>query len=402
MLKLILQHTIMATATLLLLQGCSSLGLDKLKLDGSKTKDNVKGSVSVESAEQDTRAGRMPRATTAAPSQKNIQTSAERDAHPADRDIDFSSQPSMPTVLYESCLNGNLLLLDPVTGDLRINKLHVGFLPTKTKDGTPLNYRATYTSEILTWIEIYDTKQNKPIDSIYFEAADYIIPFRILERKDYAGMLTKLYEGNFELRFKLVQNEFFRFPFRVEWIANSDPYSPVKGLFFMRGAWEDWGFISYNSDKQIRFSFFTTERRVDIKNQSRPDEATQYEYLAKLLRDGKPVGASHVENDDSKEMTWQEMRIENAHWETYEGGFFVWPVGGNRRYMTKEELKDGNYTIDLTLRHKENKTETYSKYAFVVKNGKIVPDPKADRNQNKDYLTFLEQGTAHNWIRKIK
>ena len=385
-----------------LITACAQLGLDKVKLDAKKVKDDASGAVTLESSAQDPRRSRIPTPATSAPSEKKFTTNEERNAHPQDLDIDFSALPVRPTVLWHSLLNNSVLTFNPVTGTLLINKPRVAFLPTKTASGADIPEGRVDKRDLYTWVEVFDTKSNKPVDSLFFKMNPYILPFYELERVDGYGINTQLYDGSFELRFKFAQHEYYRFPFRVQRIGNSDPYSPVKELFFLRGAWEEWGMLSYNSDKNLRFSVYTTERRVDIKNQGRPDEDARYKYLAKLIRDGKIVGVSHVESDDSKTWDFDDMRIENAHWEEFEGGFFAWPMSGIRRYFSQPDLKDGAYTIELTLQHDETKVETESTYSFVVKNGKIVPVAKADRNQNKDYLTFLEQGTEHHYIRKTK
>ena len=67
---------------------------------------------------------------------------------------------------------------------------------------------------------------------------------------------------------------------------------------------------------------------------------------------------------------------------------------GSKKFLKKDELKDGNYTVDVLLKDQAGKESTMQ-YTFVVKGGVIQPDPKADRNLNKDPLTLLAQGAKY-------
>ena len=48
-------------------------------------------------------------------------------------DLDFSTQPFMPTITMQSLLSDECLMYNAVKGELRISGLEVGFLPTRTK-----------------------------------------------------------------------------------------------------------------------------------------------------------------------------------------------------------------------------------------------------------------------------
>ncbi|HCN04464.1 MAG TPA: hypothetical protein DIS79_02505, partial [Bacteroidetes bacterium] len=69
-------------------------------------------------------------------------------------------------------------------------------------------------------------------------------------------------------------------------------------------------------------------------------------------------------------------------------------------FLTKEDLSDGSYRLEVQFRDTTEKRNWKDTYAFTVRSGKIVPDPKADRKSHTDPLTFLEQGPKMFYFRK--
>jgi hypothetical protein len=82
--------------------------------------------------------------------------------------------------------------------------------------------------------------------------------------------------------------------------------------------------------------------------------------------------------------------------------FLTFKAGSNDKAMfTKADLKDGNYVMDVNVKNPKNGKTVVAKYGFTVKGGIILPHPKADRNQNKDPLTVVEQGKEFFYFKKI-
>lgn len=313
---------------------------------------------------------------------------------------DFSTSNLSPAIAWFDLLDEELFRFDITKGEIRLNGLHVSFLPTKTNEGKDINYRPSLSMDMHPPLraDIVDAATGALKGQQFFKAEDYIPPFKKLVLvEEYGGDFFPFYanvkEGSYEIRFFVGKSHFYTFPFKVEKKTNPDAYATVKDFYFLHGPWEEWGRIQFDdSDGQMTGSIYLTEQKTDIKNHTSWDEFKQLNMVAKITRNGALVATFGVNPNTTHPTT------RNGKWTRFQ--FLTYKAGTNE-YFTKADLKDGNYIIETNLKDPKSGKSSVSKYTFTVKGGIIQSHPKADRNQNKDPLTVLEQGKEFYYIKKM-
>ncbi len=313
---------------------------------------------------------------------------------------DFSTSNLSPAIAWFDLLDEELFRFDITKGEIRLNGLHVSFLPTKTKEGKDINYRPSLSMDMHPPLraDIVDAATGALKGQQFFKAEDYIPPFKkLILVEEYGGDYFPFYanvkEGSYEIRFFVGKSHFYTFPFKVEKKTNPDAYATVKDFYFLHGPWEEWGRIQFDdSDGQMTVSIYLTEQKTDVKNHTSWDEFKQLNMVAKITRNGALVATFGVNPNTTHPTT------RNGKWTRFQ--FLTYKAGTNE-YFTKADLKDGNYIIETNLKDPKSGKSSVSKYTFTVKGGIIQSHPKADRNQNKDPLTVLEQGKEFYYIKKI-
>lgn len=313
---------------------------------------------------------------------------------------DFSTSNLSPAIAWFDLLDEELFRFDITKGEIRLNGLHVSFLPTKTKEGKDINYRPSLSMDMHPPLraDIVDAATGALKGQQFFKAEDYIPPFKkLILVEEYGGDYFPFYanvkEGSYEIRFFVGKSHFYTFPFKVEKKTNPDAYATVKDFYFLHGPWEEWGRIQFDdSDGQMTASIYLTEQKTDIKNHTSWDEFKQLNMVAKITRNGALVATFGVNPNTTHPTT------RNGKWTRFQ--FLTYKAGTNE-YFTKADLKDGNYIIETNLKDPKSGKSSVSKYTFTVKGGIIQSHPKADRNQNKDPLTVLEQGKEFYYIKKM-
>lgn len=313
---------------------------------------------------------------------------------------DFSTSNLSPAVAWFDLLDEALFRFDITKGEIRLNGLHVSFLPTKTKEGKDINYRPSLSMDMHPPLraDIVDASTGALKGQQFFKAEDYIPPFKKLVLvEEYGGDFFPFYanvkEGNYEIRFFVGKSHFYTFPFKVEKKTNPDAYATVKDFYFLHGPWEEWGRIQFDErDGQMTGNIYLTEQKTDVKNHTAWDEFKQLNMVAKITRNGVLVATFGINPNTTHPTTL------NGKWTRFQ--FLTYKAGTNE-YFTKADLKDGNYIMETNVKDPKSGKSSVSKYGFTVKGGVIQSHPKADRNQNKDPLTVLEQGKEFYYIKKM-
>ncbi len=315
---------------------------------------------------------------------------------------DFSTSNLSPAIAWFDLLDESRFRFDITKGEIRLNGLHVSFLPTKTKEGKDINYRPSLSMDMHPPLraDIVDATTGALKGQQYFKAEDYIPPFKKLVLvEEYGGDFFPFYanvkEGSYEIRFFVGKSHFYTFPFQVEKKTNPDSYAPVKDLYFLKGVWEEWARIQFDERSgEVLPSIYLTERNLDIKSATNWDDTVPMKGLVKITRNGTLV-ATYGQTINSGDFT-----PSNGKWTRCQ--FLTFKAGSNDKDMfTKADLKDGNYIMDVNVKNPKTGKSTIAKYGFTVKGGVIQLHPKADRNQNKDPSTVLEQGKEFYYIKKM-
>ena len=323
-------------------------------------------------------------------------------------ELDFDSEPFQPAIMWSSLLHNGCWYYNITNGQMYLNNLDVSFLPKKTKSGEAVNYAGYANPVPLLRMEVVDVTTGAIKGTLHYGAKASILPFYEMEQltgKNYAFSVT-VKEGNYELRFFAGTKHFYTYPFRVEKKTNPDPYASVHDLYFLKGPWEEWGRVEFGPDNDFIFNFYLTDASTTITNQSVWDNSKQYDFLIKMYRDGKMAGAHRIQNMGNG-FEYAGIQTRNGKWMKFDATMFAYPVvatgtgAGSKKFLKKDELKDGNYTLDLLLKDKAGVEKTLQ-YTFVVKNGVIQPHPRADRAQNTDPLTVVEQGPKFIYVKRVK
>lgn len=336
----------------------------------------------------------------------------DKNAKPAStiQTADMSSSVLSPAVAWYSLLDQDHLYYDASTGYFRPHGFHVFFLPEKDINGQPMNFAKfdSYHPPAM-HLDVIDKSNGEKKARFYYRAAPEILPAFKMNIDDRGTdpmypPYVNLFEGSYYLKFYINENHFYTFPITIEKVPNKDPYSPLKQLWIMRGEWEEWGRVEYNSGGDFIFSHYLPERDVKVTNQSKWNDQIQYPYTARLLRNGKVIGNFDAQSPD-RSITKGTVSADNARWVRNQNPFYAYPPV-NRRindnhshdYIYTKDITDGNYTIENEIFKPTGTVK--SRYTFTVKDGKIVSDPRTDRSTHKDKLTVLEQGPNYFYIRK--
>ena len=142
----------------------------------NKTKDLLKDKKEPSSRNNETKAtGEKP--TTATPAPRQEDPKARHDAMgskdqgkpaPAAKtypdnsttEMDMSAEPFPPSVDMASLLAQGYWYFNAATGEMKINRVQIGFLPQKLKDGTPADYTSWSSKGPLIRIEVLDLSTN--------------------------------------------------------------------------------------------------------------------------------------------------------------------------------------------------------------------------------------------------
>ncbi|MCC6723203.1 MAG: hypothetical protein IT258_01745 [Saprospiraceae bacterium] len=318
-------------------------------------------------------------------------------------DLDFDGEPFKAAVSWESLLSQESRYFNATNGEFKLNNLDVAFLPKKTKSGQAVSYESYDNPTPIMRMEVVDAATKEVKGTLYYSASATTAPFHNMELIEKQGWpySVKLIEGSYELYFWAGTTHFYTFPLRVEKFTNADPYAPVSTFYHLRGPWEEWGYVNFGPDGHFIFNFYHTYQTTEVENAARWDARKPYKCMVKLNRDGKMVAVYRLQSS-STEFDWSDIHAENCVWKNFDMTFNAYPPPKNDRpFFLKDNMKDGNYTVDVLLKEEKSGKETTYKYAFAVKEGKIVTADKADRTKNPDALQFLEQGRDTFYVKRM-
>ncbi len=321
-------------------------------------------------------------------------------------ELDFDAEPFKAAVTWSSLLSENCRYFNATTGEFKFNNLVLSFMPKKTKSGQAVSYESFDNPTPLLRLDVVEAGTGAAKGSLFYGGSEATAPFHDMELIERQGWpySIKLTEGNYEARFWAGNTHFYTFPFKVEKFSNSDPYAPVPTFYHLRGPWEEWGYVNYGPDGHFIFNFYYTHLTSEVENAARWDVRKEFKTVVKLNKDGKMIGVYRLQSS-TPDFEWNTVMADNCVWKKFDMTFHAYPPPpghGNRPFILKDNLKDGNYTVDVVLKDEKSGKETTFKYAFAVKEGKIASADKADRTKNTDALQFLEQGRDKFFVKRIQ
>ncbi|MBK8566448.1 MAG: hypothetical protein IPN76_24710 [Saprospiraceae bacterium] len=321
-------------------------------------------------------------------------------------ELDFDAEPFKAAISWESLLSQESRYFNATNGEFKLNNLDVAFLPKKNKSGQAVSYESFDNPTPVLRMDVVDAGSKELKGTLYYSASATTSPFHNMELKEHQGWpySVKLTEGSYELHFWAGTTHFYTFPLRVEILTNADPDAPVSTFYHFRGPWEEWGYVNFGPDGHFIFNFYHTYQTTEVENAARWDVRKEFKTVVKLNREGKMIAVYRM-GPSTADFEWNTVMADNCVWKKFDMTFHNYPPPaghGNRPFFLKDNMKDGNYSVDVVLKDEKSGKETTYKYGFSVKDGKIVQADKADRSKNPDALQFLEQGRDKFFVKRIQ
>ncbi len=192
--------------------------------------------------------------------------------------------------------------------------------------------------------------------------------------------------GDYVLDFFVEGKQFFTFPFSVSISKPDDPFLGGE-LYFLEGAWSDWGYMyMYNADPEQNLTW-----KIWLRHRQH-DEATKYHDLELAVtrdKDGKLMCVSRENTSHNLPRVWTRVAMDLVNPPV--------KTSGGEYFKAKDLLAtDGGYTLEMKVDGKP-----YGTWKMEVADGKFVHKGRTLRGE-ADPLTFVEGGRDAWWYEKEK
>ncbi len=289
-----------------------------------------------------------------------------------------------PGLMFSTLLNG--VKMDYKTGEMYLDKVQAVFLPTPASTAY-YPYNPTDGDEL--YAVIYDTGRNE-IGRFDFYASVLNEPYWLLNSYELTDMRSgekpangriKLGKGDYNLDFFTAGRHIYNYPFSVDTIASSDPFTPGD-YYFLEGDWSDYGYFYYRDANP--------ENALQWKIWFRNKEHEPYKDVkirVEVKRGGSLVCTSRESTTYSLTPDWVRYELDMI--------FPMEETSGGAYFKAKDLLNtDGDYTMTIKIGD-----EAYGTWNFKVSGGQFVLKDRA-RRDTADPLTFVEGGRDAFWYGK--
>lgn len=334
-------------------------------------------------------------------------------------ELDYSALRFAPIIEFQSLLNN--LSLDPETGVFTTyGMLNAYFLPSKDKNGNLVDYNsnANDPDEMLIRADIVSVSNgaDEKVASFHFMAQKINRIVTPIDLKSGYGSKNRFVreaelkkEGDYEMRFYLADKQFYTYSFQVIETKSDDPYSPIGAMYTLGGDWEDQALLQVNSDDNgpkhaLRFQPILAYRGFHIRS-GRENLQLNGEAERKVIlkRGTEVIGTFYFEESKSDDVFADEyvpafdrfnVRVGREDLASGLLSFQKVPkveTAGERKVLM-QDLADGNYAIELTVKGMSDRPDFIKVYRFTVSKGRVLPSTEADREKHKNALTLIEAG----------
>lgn len=333
-------------------------------------------------------------------------------------EFDLTNLRFAPTIEFQSLISN--LSLDPQTGMLTtVGLLNAYFLPAKDKNGNPADYNsnANDPDQMLIHADIiFIDAGDKKLGSFHYMAPKINRVITPIDLKSGYGSKNRFVTeveaktpGAYEMRFYLAGQHFYTYAFDVIKTESEDIYSPVEALYTLGGSWENMALLQVNSnDKGLkhRLSFqpLLAYRGFHVRS-GREDLQLNGEAERKVVlkRGAEVMGTFHFEESKSEDIFGEDYvpAFDNFSLrvgpEDVTSGLMPFQkvprvkTAGEREVLM-ENLEDGDYSIELSVRGMSDRPDFTKVYSFTVSKGRVLPILQADRKRFKNPLTLIETG----------
>ncbi|GAB5526056.1 MAG: hypothetical protein Roseis2KO_39280 [Roseivirga sp.] len=332
--------------------------------------------------------------------------------------MDFSGQRFAPVIEFQSLLSN--LSLDPQTGVFTTKgMLNAYFLPANDKDGNPADYNSNENDpdQMLIRADIIRMSGGgEKVASFHYMAQRINRVITPIDLKSGYGSKNRFVTeaelktpGAYEMRFYLTGQHFYTYPFEVIKTESDDPYSPVEAMYTLGGSWENMALLQINSNDKgpkhrLSFQPLLAYRGFHIRS-GREDLQLNGEAERKVVlkREDKVIGTFRFEESKSDDIfgekyvpAFDNFSLRVGREEVTSGlmPFQKVPkvITAGEREILMEDLTDGDYSIELSVRGMSDRPDFVKVYRFSVANGKVQPIKQANRKQHDNPLTLIETG----------
>lgn len=291
--------------------------------------------------------------------------------------LDFKQHPFPPTVLLSSFLE-NGLKMEPDYKAPYVYLPEIVFLPTRTSGGEPMDYSNSKELE-------FDIKQgDKVFSKTYYTKINDGSPVTALAKSDFVEAeeaQSPLEAGSYTCDMKIGQRTVFSMPFELIVVKNTDPYAGIKEYRMIDGYWSKYAYYKFNKEGNLIWGMFTNN--MDKKPLQSLRDKKEFSMETQLFYNDKPVSQPINENFSQTHGSWE------LHDHT-----FSKLVGSD--YISREDLKDGNYVVKVKL------NEELREYPFTIKDGKMVLIDEQDKTKTSDPAKVFEGMNKEFWVKRTK
>lgn len=333
-------------------------------------------------------------------------------------ELNYSEHRFAPVMEFQSLLSN--LSLNPETGVFTtVGLLNAYFLPSKDKSGNLADYssKANDPDQTLIRADIVNVSGgDKTVATFHYMAQKVnrvITPIDLISGYGSKNRFVKETElkqaGDYEMRFYLLDEPFYAFAFQVVETKSDDPYSPIGAIYTLGGDWEAQALLQVNSDDngakhQLRFQPILAYRGFHIRSGRESLQLNgEAERKVVLKRGANVIGTFHFEESKGEDVfedkyvpAFDDFNLRVGREDISSGVRAFQKVPkvetAGERNLLMEDLTDGNYTVEMTVKGMSDRPDFTKTYHFTVRNGKVLPSPKANRSKHQNPLTLIESG----------
>jgi len=289
--------------------------------------------------------------------------------------LDWKQYPQTPAVTMKSLLEGTEV---SPGGNLRMNFYRATFIPSKKSSGQDVDM--IYDHHVLS-TKVYINDQLER--TIIYSGGSYTIDKK---QNSYEAAITNsdmdiTKEGKYRIDFFAGGVLYYTFDFEVFKKLDSDPYASAPQMWFSKGPWDRYAYVTPQSTGNFIFGLYLmhTDLKPDPNNARKTSKSVNWN--ADLMQNGKVISVPNKHT----------AIVKQGEWEASETSV---KLIGAKDYLKIAELKDGSYTMKVTIEGEA----APRLYDFKMAGGAVVLSDKQDRAKNKDPKTLVEGWNNYFWL----
>ena len=266
------------------------------------------------------------------------------------------------------------------SGSLRMNFYRATFIPNKKTSGE--NVDMIRDDNVLT-TKIYINDQLEK-SAAYNDGSYFMEGKQNTYRDDRnASDIQLSKEGKYRIDFFAGGVQIYTFDFDVFKKVDSDPYATNNTLWFSKGPWEKYAYITPQTSGNFILGFYMMH--TDFKpNPNDPRKTSKsVNWYPELMQNGKVISVPNKQVAIVPQGEWKDMSCSMK-------------LIGAKDFLKIAELKDGSYTLKITV----DGEAAPRMYDFKMAGGNVVQSDRQDRAKNKDPKTLLEGWNNFFWLER--